>query len=124
MSEPTPDPKPTTTGEQPVTAGGLHLELLAYFRRQLGGNLVVAALAIGGATLGAWKAVAQEARNQADAGVVPVTLKVDDLGRRVERVERQVPEIQADIRALYRAVMTGQAQPRLEVPAVLQDGGR
>lgn len=124
MLEPTPETKPTPTGEQPVTNGALHLELLAYFRRQLGGNLVVAALAIGGATLGAWKAVAQEARNQADAGVQPVTLKVDDLGRRVERVEKQVPEIQADIRALYRAVMTGQAQPRLEVPALPQDGGR
>ncbi len=124
MSEPTPDPKPSTTGEQPVTNGALHLELLGYFRRQLGGNLVVAALAIGGATLGAWKAVAEEARNQADTGVIPVTLKVEDLGRRVERVEKQVPEIQADIRALYRAVMTGQAQPRLEVPALPQDGGR
>lgn len=123
MSEST-EPKPTPTGEQPVTNAGLHHELLAYFRKQLGGNLIVAIIAVGGATLGAWKAVAQEARAQADAGVVPVTLKVEDLGRRVERVERQVPELQADIRALYRAVMTGAPQPRLEQPALPQDGGR
>lgn len=115
---------PTPTGEQPVTNGSLHSELLAYFRRQLGGNLVVAALAIGGATLGAWRAVAQEARAQADAGVVPVALRVEDLSRRVERVERQVPELQADIRALYRAVMTGSPQERLERPPAPTDGGR
>ena len=118
------DEKPTPTGEQPVTNGSLHLELLAYFRRQFGGNLVVAALGVGGATLGAWRAVAQEARSQADAGVAPVVLKVDDLTRRVDRVEKQVPEIQADIRALYRAVMTGTPQERLEHPAAPADGGR
>lgn len=118
------EPKPTPTGEQPVTNGALHHEFIAFFRKQFGGNVIALVIVGGGAVLGAWKAVAQEARNQADAGVVPVTLRVEDLGRRVERVEKQVPEIQADIRALYRAVMTGQAQPRLEVPALPQDGGR
>jgi hypothetical protein len=117
------DEKRTTTGEQPVTNGSLHLELLGFFRKQLGGNLVMAALAVGGATLGAWRAVAQEARSQADAGVAPVALRVEDLNRRVESVEKQVPEIQADIRALYKAVMTGRPQERLEHPAAT-DGGR
>lgn len=116
-------PKGPVTAEQPVTQRTLHGELLGYFRKQLGGNLFIAALAVGGATLGAWKAVAHEARSQADAGVLPVTLKVDDLGRRVERVERQVPEIQDDIRALYKAVMTGARQERLERPAAIVDGG-
>jgi len=124
MIDPDDAPKGPATGEQPVTQRTLHGEFMSFFRKQFGGNIIALVIVGGGAVLGAWKAVAQEARNQADAGVVPVTLKVDDLGRRVERVEMQVPEIQADIRALYRAVMTGQAQPRLEVPALPQDGGR
>lgn len=117
-----PAPPGPVTAEQPVTNRTLHGELLSYFRRQLGGSLVVAVLAIGGATLGAWRAVASEARTQADAGVAPVVLKVADIERRVENVERQVPEIQADIRALYKAVMTGARQERLEQPARV-DGG-
>lgn len=120
-SDPDTEPKAPATGEQPVTQRTLHGELLAYFRKQFGGNLIIAALAIGGATLGAWQAVAHEARTQADAGVLPVNLKVQDLDNRVSRVEKQVPEIQADIRALYRAVMTGAPQPRLEMPV---DGGK
>lgn len=116
-------PPGPTTGEQPVTNRTLHGELLAYFRRQLGGNLLVAALAIGGATLGAWRAVADEARTQADAGVAPLKLEVDDLSRRVRRVEDQTGEVQADIRALYKAVMTGRPQERLEQPAPAKDGG-
>jgi hypothetical protein len=63
------------------------------------------------------------ARKAADAGVMPVRLEVEDLSRRVERVEKQVPEIQADIRALYKAVMTGARQERLEQPAPRADGG-
>lgn len=119
---------------KPVTNRSLHLELLAFFRRQLGGNLIVAAITVGGATLGAWKAVASEARQQADAGVregvAPVELEVKDLGRRVERVEddvgslrREVHEVQADIRALYRFNRTGEPQARLEAPPVHFDAG-
>jgi hypothetical protein len=116
-------PRRTSTDEQPVTNGFLHGEMLAYFRRQLGGNLIVAAIAVGGATLGAWKAVASEARQQADAGVLPVRVEVDDLGRRVKRVELEIGdlEVQADIRALYRFQRTGEPQPRLETP---RDAGR
>lgn len=94
----------------------------------------MAMITVGGATLGAWKAVASEARQQADAGVregvVPVQLEVRDLGRRVERVEdeasslrREVHEVQADIRALYRFQRTGEPQSRLESPAVHFDAG-
>lgn len=129
--EPSPPPAPPS---KPVTNRSLHLELLGFFRRQLGGNLIVAMITVGGATLGAWKAVASEARQQADAGVregvVPVQLEVRDLGRRVERVEdeasslrREVHEVQADIRALYRFQRTGEPQARLEAPAVHFDAG-
>lgn len=123
MIDPDDAPKATPTGEQPVTNRTLHGELLAYFRKQLGGNLLIAALAIGGATLGAWKAVAGEARSQADAGVLPVRLEVEDLSRRVKRVEDQTAAVQDDIRALYKAVMTGERQARLEQPAPRVDGG-
>lgn len=123
MIDPDDAPKGPTTGEQPVTNRTLHGELLAYFRRQLGGNVLVAMIAIGGATFGAWRAVAGEARSQADAGVLPVKLEVEDLSRRVKRVEDQTSEVQADIRALYKAVMTGDRQPRLEQPAPRVDGG-
>ena len=129
--EPSTSPAPQS---KPVTNRSLHLELLGFFRRQLGGNLIVAMITVGGATLGAWKAVASEARQQADAGVregvVPVQLEVRDLGRRVERVEedvgsmrREVHEVQADIRALYRFQRTGEPQLRLELPAVHFDAG-
>jgi len=129
--EPSTSPAPQS---KPVTNRSLHLELLGFFRRQLGGNLIVAMITVGGATLGAWKAVASEARQQADAGVregvVPVQLQVNDLGRRVERVEedvgsmrREVHEVQADIRALYRFQRTGEPQLRLELPAVHFDAG-
>jgi len=129
--EPSTSPAPQS---KPVTNRSLHLELLGFFRRQLGGNLIVAMITVGGATLGAWKAVASEARQQADAGVregvVPVQLEVRDLGRRVDRVEedvgsmrREVHEVQADIRALYRFQRTGEPQLRLELPAVHFDAG-
>lgn len=116
-------PPGPVTGEQPVTQRTLHGELLGYFRKQLGGNVVVAVIAIVASTVGAYKAVASEARLQADAGVQPMVRKVADIDLRVENLERQVPEIQADIRALYRAVMTGAPQPRLEKPAPAADGG-
>ena len=123
MIDPDDAPKGPTTGEQPVTNRTLHGEFMSFFRKQFGGNVLALVIIGGGSVVGAWRAVAGEARQQADAGVLPVTLKVEDLSRRVESVERQVPEIQADIRALYKAVMTGDRQPRLEQPAPRVDGG-
>lgn len=46
---------------------------------------------------------------------------VDDAQSRRE-VTRRLDETSADIRALYRAVMTGAPQPRLEAPP--KDGGQ
>lgn len=118
MAEPTePTPQP------PVTRSFIDHEFVVWFRRSFGGSLITALIAAGGTSLVAWRALAQEARQQADAGVVPVVLEVRDLERRVARVEVQVPEIQQDIRALYRAVMTGAKQERLERPASAPDGG-
>lgn len=123
MVDPDDAPKGPVTAEQPVTNRTLHGEFMSFFRKQFGGNVLALVIIGGGSVVGAWRAVAGEARQQADAGVLPVSLKVEDLSRRVESVERQVPEIQADIRALYKAVMTGDRQPRLEQPAPRVDGG-
>jgi hypothetical protein len=116
-------PEPTSTGEQPVTGNGLHDELRRWLGKQFGGSLIAALLAALAVGFGAYKAVAGEAREAADAGIRPVKLEVDDLGRRVSRVESQTIEVQADIRALYKAVMTGRPQERLEHPAPRVDGG-
>jgi hypothetical protein len=118
-----PAPSGPTTAEQPVTNRTLHSEFLAFFRRQFGGNVLALVIVGGSAVLGAWRAVAGEARAQADAGVLPVAIKVEDLDRRVKRVEDQTVEVQADIRALYKAVMTGRPQERLEQPAPRGDAG-
>lgn len=123
MIDPDDAPKGPTTGEQPVTNRTLHGEFISFFRKQFGGNVLALVIIGGGSVVGAWRAVAGEARQQADAGVQPIKLEVDDLSRRVKRVEDQTVEVQADIRALYKAVMTGAPQPRLEQPAPRVDGG-
>lgn len=68
------------------------------------------------------------ARAETDAGVRPIQAQLDAVSARVEKTERDannlradVHEVQADLRSLYKAVMTGERQPRLEVPPV--DGG-
>lgn len=129
MSTPTPAPTPPEP-TAPVTNGSLHTELLTWFRRSFGGSLITALIAAGGSTLVAWRAVASEARAQADAGVAPVRLVVDDFGRRLDRTEHdvanlrlEVHEVQADIRALYRYQRTGEPQARLEAPPKHSDAG-
>ena len=62
-----------------------------------------------------------DARAEVDAGVKAVQTRLDAVEVRqhstddeVRSVKAEVKETQADIRALYKAVMTGQKQPRLE----------
>lgn len=118
-----PAPQGPTTGEQPVTGNSLHDELRRWLGKQFGGSLIAAMLAALAVGFTAYRAVAAEAKDAADAGVHPVRVEVDDLSRRVKRVEDQTSEVQADIRALYKAVMTGVPQPRLEAPPAKPDGG-
>lgn len=95
--------------------------------------LAVALVIFGGAgSLGGWAALAQSTQGQVDAGVAPVVERIAAVERRTEALEQalrnqtaDVHETQVDIRALYKAVMTGAPQARLErapVP-VVQDGG-
>lgn len=83
---------------------------------------------LGGSVLTGYNVFVSKAKAEAiDAGL-PTKLEVDALKGRVATVEQgqvllrqDVRETQADIRALYKAVMTGQRQERLEQPPV--DGG-
>jgi hypothetical protein len=128
--------------DKQVTNGSLHGEVVSLFRRLLGTQaLAVLAFGLltGGTALWAYKALAQEARQQADAGVQSLRLDVNDMTKRLDRHEKdanqthlelrqelqnvreRVEETQADIRALYRYQRTGLVQPRLEDAG--HDGG-
>lgn len=61
-----------------------------------------------------------QAELEADKTKLEEHLKDDAQSRR--EVTRRLDETSADIRALYRAVMTGAPQPRLEQPP--KDGGQ
>lgn len=93
---------------------------------------VALVLAILGSFLGGYIHLVGEARAQSDAGTAPLKVELADLAARQRRYEdenqrvhgevrQELHEVQVDIRALYKAVMTGAPQPRLEAPA---DGGR
>lgn len=70
---------------------------------------------------GAYTQVIHDARAEVDAGVQKVNARIDagELRQRsteeeVRQVKAEVKETQQDIRALYRALRTGQRQQRLE----------
>jgi len=56
-----------------------------------------------------------------DAGIGPLERRMVVVEQRQLNQGTDIHELQLDVRALYKAVMTGQAQPRLEAPA--KDGG-
>ena len=104
--------------------------LATIFRREAA--LVVSAMVMAvAATVYAQNHLVEQLKEKVDAGVAPVERRVGELERAFERHETEsarvhleikanVAETQADIRALYKAVMTGQKQERLEQP---RDGG-
>lgn len=133
-----------------VTNTTLHGEVMNLFRRLLGTQalaiLIFGALCAG-IVLYAYKAVAEEARSQADAGVSEVRRAVEqtarenqetasrldrhesqagqthlELRKQLEEVRAQQVETQGDIRALYRFQRYGTPQPRLETNPI--DGGQ
>lgn len=120
--------------EKPTTVNGLVGELM---RRLLGREvlmLLAFSLVLVGATLYGTNALAQAVDNHVDAGVAPTARRAEEVSQRLEQhlledaaAKRQATqdlhEVQADIRALYRAVQTGRPQPRLERPLPALDGG-
>lgn len=125
MSDETEAPK-RVTGEHPATNLEVHREGNAITVK----TIVTAVVGIFTAGWFTYAAVVHASETILDAGVAPVTRRVGDLEERFDRhvreesIERdaqakKVDEIQTDIRALYRAVMTKQPQPRLEHDAGL-----
>jgi len=118
------------TGEHPVTKDELKHTLSVNDAK-----LVVMAIVVAvGTAFGAYRVVLNEARAQTDAGVEEVKWgqtrldqrldqHIKDSGQAHQQLKGDMHEVQMDMRALYRAVMTGQPQPRLERPPDL-DGGR
>lgn len=120
--------------DKPPTINGLVGELM---RRLLGREvlmLLAFSLVLVGATLYGTNALAQAVDAHVDAGVAPTARRAEEVSARLEQhlvedaqAKRQAAadlhEVQADIRALYRAVQTGRPQPRLEKPLPSLDGG-
>lgn len=86
------------------------------------------------ATIYATQAFAQTVDSRVDAGIVKTELQVEELREKLRQHEAEssevhtatradLHEIQADVRALYKALMTGAPQPRLEKPQPQPDGG-
>lgn len=114
-------------------------EMLTTFLKRLWGRDTVVIFAAIGAiayvTLKSRDSMAQSAQVQIDAGIAPTAKAVDVLTERFEqhlkddaeakRADAQwKSEMAADNRALYKAVMTGERQYRLERPLpVTPDGG-
>lgn len=118
---------PKDTGEHPATKAEVS-KLLTWHDIRTIGTVVVAIIA---GTVTAWQLLISEARAQADAGVLATARRAQDLEERVKRheiesaevhsqIKEDLKEVQADIRALYKAVMTREPQERLERP----DAGR
>lgn len=127
-------PEPVT-GSHPVTKRELERELNLNEIK----TVVSIALTVLGGGFAGYTYIITEARAAGDAGVAVLSAKHEDLRREVIRYEEvtdgsikglmgdvrevsdQVKETQSDIRSLYKAMMTGRPQERLEKPF---DGGR
>jgi hypothetical protein len=78
---------------------------------------IVTILGIAGVLLGAYNHVIGEARAQTATVLAPMSERLQIVEAENKAVKADVHEVQADIRALYKAVMTGAPQPRLESDA-------
>ena len=107
------------TSEQAVTNAEL--------KRQFKWQDIALVLAILGGFGSGYVHLIGSARAQAQDGVAPLKAEVEilradldehkkDAGENQRQIKAQVFEQSMDIRALYKAIMTGNRQPRLEVP--------
>ena len=78
---------------------------------------IVTILGIAGVLLGAYNHVIGEARAQTAVVLAPMNTRIEIVEAETKSTKADVHEVQADIRALYKAVMTGVPQPRLESDA-------
>lgn len=115
----------TTTGEQPVTNGEMKKALTWHDVRTIG--TIIISIFLGGVF--SFQFLVREAQAQVDAGTRTIERRTTLLENQISEHEVEsarvhaemkdnLKEVQADIRALYKAVMTREPQPRLE-----RDGG-
>jgi hypothetical protein len=126
---PPPQPSPQVHRDDgdpndPRTITGVYRALDSKFKGEKVFNLVVAVIALVvslGTLIGGYNHIISEARAQSDAGlaavVPPLDKRVVILEQQQQQTREDVHEVQTDIRALYKAVMTGARQDRLEQPA-------
>lgn len=108
--------QPTVTGEHPAT----NLEVRTVVTLGVLKNAIVAVVAVFLAGWATYATVTHAAEQTVDAGLVPLRVRVEALEQGQASVREDIGEVQRDIRALYKAVVTGQRQERLEQPV---DGG-
>ena len=107
---------PAATGEHPVVKAELKQALRVNEFKTVGAIVVGSLLTV----FGAWRVLLSEAKAQTQSEVSVIAARVTNLEQGRTQTQTDVHEVQMDIRALYRAVMTGASQPRLEAP---RDGG-
>ena len=78
-------------------------------------------IAVFGAGWAAYAQVDNRVQEKGNALVQPIEARLKIVEGEQAAVKNDVHEVQADIRALYKAVMTGNPQPRLESDAGKQE---
>jgi hypothetical protein len=107
------------TRDMPVTRGAMRKA----FRINEVFTFLVAALTAIAAVFGAYKLLLNEAAAAGERASGPLIKRVETLEQNDKQRSEDIHEVQTDIRALYKAVMTKQPQERLEKPAPAKDGG-
>lgn len=90
-------------------------------RGRLDWKSVGVVVAVFSAVVSGYVSITSDARAQATKEIAPWTERIKFVEQRQQVVEQKLDELAADTRALYKAVMTGQRQERLERPL---DGGQ
>lgn len=114
-------PRRTTTGEMRAVLAPSLRSFGAKLTAAISGLSVAMALGTAWAVFHTLEARAQE---RVDAGLAPMAKRVEVLEQDQRHLREDVHEVQVDIRALYKAVTTGQRQERLEQPPPPKDGGQ
>lgn len=84
--------------------------------------MLLLTLAIGGGAAGyAQSKVDEKLHASVDGGIAPLERRMSEVESRAKQQASDIHELQVDIRALYKAVMTGVPQARLEQSP--RDGG-
>lgn len=128
MAEIVPSPRPPAPPlDEPKTDPAIRI-VKKSMRKELnwqGAKLTIMTSVVAvGTAFGAYRVVLSEAAAQTDAGVRVHEQRIVTLEQQQQQTRTDLHEVQTDIRSLYKAVLTGQRQERLEKPLPAVDGGR